>query len=1073
MQKNEKAGQDLFPVPGKALLLLKSSLFINRAGTKRALTFVEREKPNFQFRKLSAKNADSALTLKSIPAYLKQFVIAGTLVLFLIPLLTSAQVTVPLINSKLTGRVLDFKTKEPLPGAVVKIQGTTHQVSTGDKGEFNFVTGQKFPYTLIVSYIGYKTETIVANGGHIDITLTELANQLENVVIVGYGTQKKTDFTGSISSVSAESKALPVSSPDRLIQGAVSGAQVTQSSGQPGGGVSIRVRGGTSINAGNEPLYVIDGFPVYNGDASVDAGVANGPSINPLSAINPSDIESIDVLKDASATAIYGSRGANGVILITTKRGKKGGFAIDYNAYYGKQRVAKKIGLLNAAEWGALKNDALIDAGKPAFYTQAELDQLGEGTDWQDAAFRDAPIQSHSLSLSSGAERTRILLSGNYFKQDGIVINTGFTRYSGKLNLDHDVNSKFKVGAYLNGSLTEAVLAPTGIVPNILGIVPVVSVRDANGNFTANSSYGSTVANPIATLSLQTNETNTTRFLLNSFGEYTLADGLTAKVSIGADIINNKQNRYLPSTLYESSPGGNALIGSLSTLNWLNENTLNYKKTFNNKHTFDILIGNTQQKSHTEAFVAGSSNFVSDAFTYNNLGSGTVLITPSSASTEWTLQSFLARLNYGYDNRYFLTLTARADGSSRFGVNDKWGTFPSAAFSWKVSNENFLKDIKQISSLKLRLSAGVTGNQEIDPYRSLSRLSSYQYSFGNALVNGLAISSFANPDLTWEKTAQYNFGVDLELFSNRIQLTSDVYYKKTTDLLLEVPVPYSSSLTSAFQNLGTVQNKGLELGLKTLNLTGDFNWTTNIVFSINKNKILNLGGADYFFVTDPASTTTLPTQIIKVGESVGAFYMYETDGVDPATGLQKYKDINGDGLISQDADRKIVGSSQPKFLTGITNTFKYGSFDLSVFLNSSYGNKIFNWTRANLELGTGYTGAVATLLNRWTPTNTITDVHKAIENPAVTISNRFVEDGSFIRLKNVSLGYTLPKSIVSKAGIKGARIYVSGANLVTWTDYTGYDPEVNTNGQNSISSGMDRGAYPTAKSIMAGISLTL
>ncbi len=985
------------------------------------------------------------------------------------PVITYAQSQdPPIINSHLDGSVIDAKTKEALAGVSVQIKGTTHGAVSDERGKFKFVTGQKFPYTLLVSYQGYESLEIVANGSPLQIALKASSKELGEVVVTGYGTQKKSDLTGSVSTVSAEAKSLPVSSVDRLIQGAVAGAQVTQSSGQPGGGVSIRVRGGTSINAGNEPLYVIDGFPVYNGDASVDAGVTNGPSINPLSGFNPSDIESIDVLKDASATAIYGSRGANGVILVTTKHGSKNRFAIDYNAYYGTQSIAKKIAVLNARQWGALKNDALKDAGKPAFYTQAELDGLGEGTDWQAAAFREAQIQNHSLSISSGNEKTRILFSGNYFKQDGVIINSGFKRYSGRLNLDNEVTSKFKIGIYLNGSSTQAVVAPTGIVPNILSMVPVVAVRDANGNFTSNSSFGSTVANPIATLSLQTNTTNTTRFLLNSFGEYNLSKDLTAKVSLGTDIINNKQNRYLPSTLYESSPGGNAAIGSLSTLNWLNENTLNYKKTFG-KHSIDVLAGNTQQKSHTETYIAGASNFVSDAFAYNNLGAGTVLVTPTSSSTDWTLQSYLARVNYGYDSRYLLTLTARADGSSRFGKNNKWGTFPSAAFSWRASNEEFLQNIKQISSLKFRVSAGVTGNQEIDPYRSLSRLSSYQYTFANTLVNGLATSSFANPDLTWEKTSQYNIGIDLALFSNRIQLTSDVYYKKTSDLLLEVPVPFSSSLTSAFQNLGVVENKGVELGLKTLNLQGDFDWTTNFIFSANRNKILSLGGAPYFFVTDPASTTTLPTQIIKVGESVGAFYMYEADGVDPATGLQKYKDLNKDGLITQDADRKIVGSSQPKFLASITNTFRYKNFDLSVFFNSSYGNKIFNWTRANLELGTGYTGAVATLLNRWTPTNTNTDVHKAIENPAVTISDRFVEDGSFIRLKNVSIGYTLPKSIIYKA----ARIYVSGSNLLLWTHYTGYDPEVNTNGQNSISTGMDRGAYPTAKTVLVGISLSL
>ncbi|MCO4294206.1 TonB-dependent receptor [Solitalea sp. MAHUQ-68] len=979
----------------------------------------------------------------------------------------------PVINSTLTGKVTDVKTKESLAGVTLQIKGTTHATATDAHGNFKFLTGQKLPFALIVSFVGYETQEVAVTEGPVTIELKEASYQLASVVVVGYGTQKKSDLTGSVSSLPANFKSQPAASPDRLLQGAVAGAQVTQSSGAPGGSVSIRIRGGTSINAGNEPLYVIDGFPIYNADATTDAGVTAGPPINPLSGINPSDIASIDVLKDASATAIYGSRGANGVIIITTKRGNKGGFSVNYDGYYGIQQSAQKIGVLNAQQWGALKNDALKDAGKSPFYTQEQLDNLGEGTDWQAAAFREAPMQSHSLSISSGNEKTKILFSGSLFKQDGIILNTGFNRYSGKLNLDNDVTSNFKLGVSLNGSLSESVVAPSGIVPNILSMVPVVPVRDETGNFTANSSFGSTVANPIATLSLQSNETKTTRFLANSFAEYRLLEGLTAKVSLGTDIVNNKQNRYLPSTLFESSPGGNASIGSLGTLNWLNENTLNYRKTFNSKHSIDLLIGNTQQKSRTETYIAGASNFVSDEFTYNNIGGGTVLVAPSSSSIEWALQSFLARVNYGYDNRYLLTLTARADGSSRFSKNNKWGTFPSAAFAWNVSNEEFLKNSRQINSLKLRLSAGLTGNQEIDPYRSLARLGSFQYSFGNTLVNGLATSSFENPNLTWEKTAQYDFGFDLELFNSRIQLTSDIYYKRTSDLLLEVPVPYSSSVTSAFQNLGVVANRGVELGLKTANLRGEFDWNTNVLLSVNRNKIESLGGANYFFVTDPASPTTLPTQIIKVGESVGAFYTLVADGVDPATGLQKYKDLNHDGAITQDADRTIVGSAQPKFLASISNTFKYKNFDLFVFFNSSYGNKIFNWTRANLELGTGYTGAVSSLLNRWTPTNTITDVHKAIENPAVTISDRFVEDGSFIRLKTLSLGYNLPQKLVAKGKFKAARIYVTASNLYTWTNYSGYDPEVSTNGQNSLSSGLDRGAYPNAKSFIAGISLTL
>ena len=1006
------------------------------------------------------------------------------LCILLISVGINAQETKPLIQSKLEGKVIDQITNEPIIGASINIKGTTHSVNTDLDGKFYFQTGQKFPYTLIVSYVGYKVKELIVDGSPVVIKLSQDVKEL-NEVVIGYGTQKKKDYTGSLSTISTELKSLPVLSVDRLLQGGISGAQVTQSSGQPGAGTSVRIRGGTSIIAGNEPLYVVDGFPVYNGDAATDAGVTSGPSINPLSSMNPAEIESIDVLKDASATAIYGSRGANGVILITTKRGKKGQLAVTYDAYYGVQKVINTIPMLNAEQWGYLKNDALKDSGKAPLYTQQQLDQLGEGTDWQDEAYTDAPIQSHTISITSGTEQTRLLFSGNYFKQDGVLIHSGFDRYSGRLNIDHNLNQKFKLGLNLSGSKTHADVAPDGVVQNILGMVPVVPVRDANGEFTSNSSYGSAVANPIATMTNQINETNTTRFLLNGFGEYKIIEGLTAKVSLGTDIIENKQNRFLPSTLYESPAGGSASKGSLSSLNWLNENTISYKKKFGEKHAFDILAGYTQQKTVSEIFRAGSSNFASNEFTFNNLASGTVVSTPASSASQSVLHSYLARINYGFDDRYLFTLTARADGSSRFGKNNKWGTFPSAAFAWNVSNENFLKEIKQISSLKLRLSAGLTGNQEINPYQSVARLSYYPYVFANTLVTGFAPSSFENSDLGWETTTQYNLGLDLSLFNNRINFTGDIYYKKTDDLLLEVPIPYTSGLESAFQNLGSVENKGIELGLKTLNFVGDFEWSSNLIFSANRNKVLSLGdGIDFFIPVNPATSTT-PSGIVKVGEPLGSFYMYKFDGLfqegddftnsplaNTKAGSQKFKDLNGDGKITQADDRTVVGNSEPLFLASLTNTFRYKNFDVVIFINSSYGNKIFNRSAADYELGTGFTGAYATLLDRWTPTNTDTRIHRAVEDPSATLSDRYIEDGSYIRLKSISVGYTLPKKVATNLSLSSARIYITSQNPITATSYSGYDPEVNRNGQSALNSGVDVGVYPGTQTVLGGISVT-
>ncbi|HEY4789164.1 MAG TPA: TonB-dependent receptor [Bacteroidales bacterium] len=967
---------------------------------------------------------------------------------------------------KVAGKVLDNSNKQPIIGATIHLKGSSTGAVTDAKGEFLFSTKQSLPVTLLITYVGYETQEIdVYEELPVDILLKENLNRLSEVVVVGYGTQKRSGFTGSLSSIPQELKTLPVASPDILLQGAISGIQVTQSTGQPGGSASIQIRGTTSINAGTEPLYVIDGIPVYNGNSSVDAGVTTGSKIDPLAGLNPTDIETIDVLKDASATSIYGSRGANGVVMVTTKKARKNETSLIYTGYYGIQQVPKKIDVMNAKEWAALKNDALATSGKTALFTQDQINQLGDGTDWQNEIFRKAGTKSHTISITSGSEKTQLFVSGNYLKQDGVILNTGFEKYSGRLNLTHEVNKNLKIGFLGNGSYSHADVAPSGIIENTLSMVPLVPVRDENGNYTSYSNYGSAIANPVATLNGEINKTNTSRFLVNAFGEYKITKNIAAKVLVGADIINNKQDLYLPSTLYESPTGGQASIGSLSTNNWLNENTISYNKIFNDKHALDILIGNSQQKSVTEIYTAGATNFLTDLTTYNNLGSGSVISIPTSSGSQWFLQSFFGRINYGYNDKYFVTVTVRTDGSSKFSENHKWGAFPSAALAWNVAKEDFLKNNKIITNLKLRFSAGLTGNQEISPYQSFSRLASYAYTINNTLVYGTAPSTYKTSNLTWEKTTQYNLGLDLNLLKDRILLTTDAYYKKTKDLFLEVPVPFSSGLNSVFQNCGSVENKGVEIGLKTYNLKDvKFEWTSNIVYSLNRNKVLDLGGADYYIPTDP-SNVTQPSQIVQVGQPLGSFYTYVCDGLN-TDGSQKYKvDESGNKI------KKIVGSAQPKFLASITNTFRYENLDLNIFVYSSYGNKIFNRTRANIDLGSGYTNSSAELLDRWTPTHTNTIVHRAEENPSVSISDRYIEDGSYLKIKNITLGYTLPKGIVSKVKVQSIRIYASVQNYFTWTKYKGYDPEVSVNGQSSVNAGIDTGAYPSSKSIIGGLTI--
>jgi TonB-linked SusC/RagA family outer membrane protein len=1029
---------------------------------------------------------------------MRKLLLITFLVLIVAPLVTFAQQTEPIINSRLVGRVIDGATKEPLPGAVVRIEGTTHAVVTDIEGKFSFVTGQKFPYKLIITFTGYEKQEFIADGSPVEIGLKDAQTQLNQVVVVGYGSQKRKDITGSVASVPALALKQPVPSLDRALQGSVSGIQVTQATGQPGAGVTVQVRGVNSINAVAEPLYVIDGFPTSNSNSLTDAGVTNGPKINPLASINTSDIESIEVLKDASATAIYGTRGANGVIIITTKKGKAGVSSINYDGSYGRQEVVKTLSLLNTPQWEALRNDALTNTGKTT-QTEAQLNPYNANTDWQDAAFRKGNSQNHSLSILSGTERTRLAFSGNYFKQDGILQNTNFERYAGRVNVEHDYNDNFKISSFITGSRTTAQVAPAGVVPAILLMTPTTPIYNADGSFFIKNVFEGTYGNPINTLYNQTNTTTTNRILGNIAGDYKITDNLTARVLAGIDIIDNKQNRYLPASVYEGSGySGLGETGTLYSFNWLNENTLTYNKKFG-KHSLNVLAGFTQQQFKAEGSINGASGFVSDYDTYNNLGSGSITsisgsgfaIAPSTSSNIWALKSYLGRVNYGFNSKYLLTLTLRADGSSKFAPGHQWASFPSAAVAWNASSEDFLKKVTAISQLKLRLSAGQTGNSDIPAYQSYSQLGYYRYNFGNTTVAGFAPNSQYNPNLTWEKTAQYDFGFDLGLFKDRISITADVYYKKTTNLLLYLPLPATSGLTvitntavtnpQQYENVGSVQNKGFELGIATHNLTGGFVWNTNLVFAINRNKVLSLGGNGVNqFIPD----SSLPS-IIKVGQPIGSFIGYKTNGLiqaggpvltpaaNTSPGAQNYQDINGDGKITQVADRVILGNAQPKFTGGITNTFSYKGIDLSIFLQGSYGNKIYNQQRAVLELGTGYTNATTTLLNRWTPTNTNTDVHSAFQDPAATISDRFVENGSYLRLKSLSLGYTFPQSVFSKSPIKKIRIYANAQNLATWTKYTGYDPEVSSNEQSAITSGVDNGAYPNNKSFIVGIGITL
>lgn len=1011
-------------------------------------------------------------------------------IVLLVLLLTSV---LPSLAQSLRGRIVDSRTDEPIVGAIVSVKGDIgNKVGAVSDIDGNFTLDiKKAPAVIVVSFTGYKREEIdiyELTDDVLPVSLTEDFNALEGVVVIGYGTQKKADLAGSVTSVNVgELNKSTSASLNGLLNGTTPGLQATPTGGQPGAGISIRIRGGSSVQGGNEPLYVIDGFPVYN--ESISAGVLSS-SQDPLSSINPSDIESVTVLKDASATAIYGSRGANGVIIVTTKQGKSGEKAhVTYEASVGWQNLRKKYKVLNAREFAELRNDALYDGNPEGGYYQYmsadEIASLGEGTDWQDAAYRTALVTNHQLSISGGTEKTHYAISGNVYKQDGILKNTGFNRVNARINIDTQVSKRFKVGLNLTGSKTSNKVAPSNTVFALLQTPATATIYDEDGSYTFENPFNLSLSNPYASLIEQTNKGKTYRILGTAFGEYEFIKNLKLKVSFGTDINQTKESSYIPSTLYEgATSGGSASIGNVSSESWLNENTLIYATTIDKKHHLDFLLGFTQQETKDETVRTGSSNFVTDALTYNNLQGGSVLTTPYSYASSHSLISLLGRLNYNYNDLHSLSLSFRRDGSSRFGKDRKWGSFPSVGYSWNAAQEKFYRPFKKlVSNLKFRLSYGKTGNQEIGNYQSLSTLSTTLYTFNGSTVVGFAPTSIANDDLGWETTSQFDAGLDFGFFKDRLNFTVDYYRKKTTDVLLEVAIPYTSGYSTSLQNYGSVLNQGFEFGVNAQILKGKLNWDFSGNLSFNRNKVLDLGGTSSSYI----STTLFTAYIIQEGAPLGTFYgaVYEgplqedevstkgqyTYNQSAIPGDRVYRDINDDGKFTNAEDRTVIGNAEPDFTFGFTNRFSYKNFDLSFFFNGSVGNDIVNVNRVRLSLFTGDQNAVKDAANRWTSTNTATDISRAkYSDPAAVFSSEFVEDGSYLRLKNITLGYTFTPAVVKALGISSLRLYASATNLLTFTGYSGYDPEV-TSTDNALTAGTDYGAYPSSRTYNFGVQI--
>lgn len=995
---------------------------------------------------------------------------------------------------------------ETLPGVNVMVKGTSNGTITDINGLYTI----KIPTTesvLVFSFIGMKDEEIeVKEGGGYDVVLFPSIEMISDVVVIGYGTVKKSDLTGSVSSVKAdELKSTPSTTFDQALQGRAAGVQVVQSSGVPGGGTSIRIRGTSSVNASSEPLYVIDGMLINNDMGEVSVG-GSGPNIGPLASINPNDIESIEILKDASASAIYGSRGANGVILITTKRGKAGVGKINVDCYYGVQEVANKLDLLNAKQYAEFVNEASVNAGQNPVYVNPA--NLGEGTDWQDELYRIAPMSNYQLSISGGSEKTKYAVSGSYFTQDGIVLGSSFDRYSFRLNLDSEINSYLNVGASLSFSAVSANRVESGpgsfvggVITNALQINPILPVYDSSveGGYTYEHDRKDAVGNPVAAAKEYDSKTTSFRLLGNTYLNFKLAKDLELKSSFGVDAIFSKNRSFGPKFLKQAqSSKGEAFVSDLEAVTWLSENIINYKYQVNEDHRINLLAGFTMQQFKNEYLNGIAFDFPDSRTGYHNLGSALNAQNPSNGESEWSMISYLGRINYNLKEKYLVTISGRVDGSSKFADGKKYGFFPSGALAWRASEEDFIKDIELISNLKVRLSYGLIGNQSISPYNSLALVGPvgqgvFNSGSGSQVITGQEPLSYPNEDLKWETTKQANIGFDIGVLSNKIALTADFYKKKTSDLLLSTPIPYTSGFGNTLLNVGNVENKGFDLDLRTVNLDKAVKWNTSVNFSVNRNKVTNLAREEDI-------NLGFGGNILREGQPLGTFYGYEFDGIfqtdDEAAssvvlkgqeptgansashakaGDRRYRDRDGNGVIDEN-DRTIIGSAEPDFVFGINNSISYHNFNLSFFFQGSVGNDMVNLNLNNLENFNGEQNMLAEAgLNRWTPENPGNKHPRALAKGSLdnVFSSRLVEDATYLRLKNITLGYTIPKNVCERIRVNSLRVYATATNVYTWTDYSGYDPEGNAYGATTNIVGVDNGNYPQAKTYTFGIQIGL
>jgi TonB-dependent starch-binding outer membrane protein SusC len=1039
------------------------------------------------------------------------------------PTLLAAQST-----GRVTGSVRDSANSQPIPGVSVLIVGTRFGAVTGPDGRYTIVGVPSGSQQVRAQRIGFSPQSrtvIVPVNEAVNASFDMRAQsvQLDAVVSVGYGTQSQRDVTGAVSVVSTQAlENAPIASVDQLLQGTSPGVQVTTASSEPGGALSVRIRGMASITGNSEPLYVIDGFPIENDPTTQSAGNGGRSRTtppNPLVTLNPNDIESISILKDASATAIYGSRGANGVVIITTKQGTGNHPTFTLDSYVGQSSVAKRYDLLNAQQYMDFANT--YGQGSSTPYTpfpdsvKSAIIASGINTDWQNLLFRDAPVRNLQLGVrgaTNAASPTRYVLSGGVFDQQGIVVGSGIRRVSARANLDQSIGDRIEIGGSISGSQARTKSTPTsgqqngnaGAVSAALQYVPILPVKRANGTYsyilTDLNAYSSLLDapatdNPMALATEVTDSLSDTRILGNFFAQADLTHDLKLRVTGGTDYATRWRNTYYPRTTQRGlSAAGDATRASLDATGWLNENTLTWNRNFQNQD-LTLLGGYSRQSTTSNNASMHNTNFVNDITGYFDIGAGTQTGGPtvSSANTHQTLESWISRANYSLLDRYLLTLTYRADGSSRFAENKKWGSFPSAAFAWRASSESFMQKFSSVSDLKFRLSYGLVGNPSIRPYQSLAQLNNQTYSFGGTPVSGYYTSIVGNPNLSWETTREVDAGFDLGLW-NRVTINADYYKKRTTDLLLQVTLPYETGFQSALSNVGAVANAGAELGIDFDVLRGAnaraLGWHSNLSFSKNKNRVLDLGGQQQIFADLITTDYNLPGTLIQVGQPLGVFYGFKSAGVirDSAQAASiTYRNFNGStfkpgqmlilkttpGDTVTLADRTIIGDPTPDFNYGWTNTFTFRGLELTGLLQGQHGGKILNVNRIRTESSPRANISVDRYLNAWSPTNPNGKYPSLGENPNQVGPNNFtdnlLESASYLRLRSLTVSYALPRRVLSRVGASGARVYVTGTNLFTATNYSGFDPDVSAQSVTNLNRGIDIGAYPLSRTITVGL----